>query len=72
MFANKFDIINLKGDDMSVLCSQLISAAPKWPKKKSAIAGLTVEFPCKQTTFLFTLNVVCFFFVFIISIIVYF
>lgn len=30
MFANKFIISTSKVDDMSMLCSQLVLAAPKW------------------------------------------
>ncbi len=34
--------INIKGDNESMLCSQLVSAATVWPKKK-VIAGLNLN-----------------------------
>lgn len=42
LFALNFTISNLKGDDMSTLCSQLVSASPKWPNK-SVIAGFKIN-----------------------------
>lgn len=33
LFALNFTLSNLKADDMSTLCSQLVSASPKWTKQ---------------------------------------